>query len=228
LGQTLRVLSANLWNGRADPDAFAALVSSLAVDVVAVQELAPEQAEALGAVMPYGQLEPKTDCTGMGLVASAPCQLERVPLPSRDAHVAHFEAGAWPDLSSPLEIMNVHVVAPHAQPFGGALAVRRSQWRALEAYLSKPPAGARALVGDLNATPAWPFYWRVAERMTDAAVAVAKSRGTPPLRTWGPRPGFPRLLRIDHGFVDGIEVDNFQVLPLERSDHSAIVMDLLL
>jgi endonuclease/exonuclease/phosphatase family metal-dependent hydrolase len=36
----LRVLSANLWNGRAHPDGFAALVERMRADVVAVQEMA--------------------------------------------------------------------------------------------------------------------------------------------------------------------------------------------
>ena len=42
-----RLLTANLANGAADPGAFADLVEAAEPDVVLVQELAPEQAEAL-------------------------------------------------------------------------------------------------------------------------------------------------------------------------------------
>jgi endonuclease/exonuclease/phosphatase family metal-dependent hydrolase len=42
LGQNLRVMSANLMNGGADPDTLASLVESLAVDVLAVQEVSHE------------------------------------------------------------------------------------------------------------------------------------------------------------------------------------------
>jgi len=44
LGGRLRIVSANLWNGRAHPEAFAELVAGLEADIVAVQEMSPEQA----------------------------------------------------------------------------------------------------------------------------------------------------------------------------------------
>jgi endonuclease/exonuclease/phosphatase (EEP) superfamily protein YafD len=36
------------------------------------------------------------------------------------------------------------------------------------------------------------------------------------------------VLRIDHGFVQGMAVEDFRVLSVAGSDHSAIVMDLVL
>jgi endonuclease/exonuclease/phosphatase (EEP) superfamily protein YafD len=33
------------------------------------------------------------------------------------------------------------------------------------------------------------------------------------------------LLRIDHGFVKGLRVDDFRVVTVPKSDHCAIVMD---
>ena len=57
MGGRLRILTGNLANGAADPQAFADLVRSYRADVVAVQELVPEQAEALAEVMPYGVLD---------------------------------------------------------------------------------------------------------------------------------------------------------------------------
>ncbi len=87
-------------------------------------------------------------------------------------------------------------------------------------------ASARVIVGDFNATPYWPWYRRMAAQFTDAAVAVADKTGDTPRSTWGPWPGAPRLLRIDHGFVRGLEPEAFEVLDVVGSDHSAIVMDL--
>lgn len=228
VGHTLRVLSSNLWNGNADPDAFAELVSSLAVDIAAVQEVSPEQAEALSSVMPYGRLEPTNQCTGMGLVARVPFEADRVALPTRDAHVARFAPGDFPDLQAPLEVINVHITAPHVLPPGVSVSLRRRQWRILEDFLAKPAGGGRLMIGDFNATPAWPFYRSVVSHLDDAAVLVAEARGRKPLRTWGPTPRSPRLLRIDHAFVAGIAVDDFQVLPVAGADHSAIVVDLRL
>jgi endonuclease/exonuclease/phosphatase family metal-dependent hydrolase len=53
-GGALRILSANLRNGGADPEAFADLVRETGAEVVAVQELAPAQADALARVLGHG------------------------------------------------------------------------------------------------------------------------------------------------------------------------------
>ena len=128
--------------------------------------------------------------------------------------------------------MNVHFAAPHVlHPVTGLLE-RRGQIREFLRELDEQGAGVgcqRIVVGDFNATPLWPLYWRMASQFTDAAVAVARQSGRRTRRTWGPGFGTPRLLRIDHGFVaKGMRVDEFQVVPVLGSDHSAIVMDVLL
>jgi len=87
---------------------------------------------------------------------------------------------------------------------------------------------ARLLVGDFNATTYWPWYRRMASQFTDAAVTVAEQAGTAPKPTWGPWPGAPKLLRIDHGFLRGLEVREFEVFEVVGSDHSALVMDVTL
>ena len=81
------------------------------------------------------------------------------------------------------------------------------------------------MVGDFNSTPIWPVYRRIASHLTDAAVAAAKKLNRRPANTWGPWHGSPRLLRIDHGFVRGVEVEQFHVVDIPMSDHSAVVMD---
>ena len=58
MGQNLRVMSVNVMNGGADPDTLASLVESLAVDVLAVQEVSHEQAEALSRLFDYGEIDP--------------------------------------------------------------------------------------------------------------------------------------------------------------------------
>jgi endonuclease/exonuclease/phosphatase family metal-dependent hydrolase len=87
---------------------------------------------------------------------------------------------------------------------------------------------ARLLVGDFNATSYWPWYWRMASQFTDAAVTVAEKTGISAKPTWGPWPGSRKLLRIDHGFLRGLEVREFEVFEIEGSDHSALVMDITL
>ena len=237
LGHSLRMISANLRNGGADPCAFAQLVSSLEADLVAVQEISPDQAEALSAVLPHGQIEPSLAHRGMGIALRRPAEITRVPLRFRDAHIATLRPDDWPDLPSPLEVINVHIAAPHLSPPGSGLLHRRRQMRDLEGYLlngsavaraEEPPAGSgQVLLGDFNATPAWPLYWRISSHFTDAARAVAAKRGFRLQRTWAPWSGSPKLLRIDHGFVRGLGVEEFQVVEVAGSDHNAIVMDLV-
>ena len=222
------MLSANLWNGKADAQAFADLVVALAADVVAVQEVTPDQAEALARALPHGQIEPDCDHHGMGIALQRPATHSKIELYRRPARVATLSPEDWPHLARPVEIVNLHLAAPHILfPYVG-LASRRIQMRKLDAHFAGTDDAAQVLVGDFNATPLWPVYRRIASQFTDAAVAVARLRGRSVECTWGPWAGSPRMLRIDHGFIRGLRAEEFQVVEIVGSDHSAIVMDLTL
>ncbi len=222
MGGSVRLLTANLWNGRADAKGFAELVQRLEADVVAVQEITPEQARELERVLPHGRVEPACDHSGMGFALRHPGELDRLPLPDRPARIARLDPSAWPALPGPLEILNVHLTAPHLWPPWRSLALRRHQVRALAAYLETAPEVSRALAGDLNATPLWPAYRRLARRLADAAHVAGGARG----RTWGPGARGPRLLRIDHVLIGRLEVERIEVVAVPGSDHSAVVADL--
>jgi endonuclease/exonuclease/phosphatase (EEP) superfamily protein YafD len=219
-------VSANLLAGAAEAEAFAALAARLAADVVVVQELAPGQAEALAERFPYGLLAPRGgDYDGGGIALARPAPVETLPLAERDAYRAVLEPGTWPQLDAPLEILGVHLYAPHAHR-GLGLLRRPSQLRNLLAELERPsPPAGRVLIGDFNATPLWPVYRRVAARMEDAARTVARRERRWPRRTWGLNPGGRALLRIDHAFVEGVVPERFQVVPVSGSDHRAVVLD---
>jgi endonuclease/exonuclease/phosphatase family metal-dependent hydrolase len=225
MGSRLRILSANLLNGRADPEALCDLVRSLNVDVAGFQELAPEQAEAISDVLPFGALYPARDYHGMGIALRRPASLDRVRLPLRDALIARLSSGAWSGLSRPLDIVNVHVTAPQVWPFWRTWSERRGQLRGLLAHLDTLPEARITMIGDFNATPNWPLYRRLVSRIADAAHLDAKRRGVRPVRTWGPYPTGPRLFRIDHAFVRRTEVENLRVVRVPGSDHSAVVVD---
>jgi endonuclease/exonuclease/phosphatase (EEP) superfamily protein YafD len=82
------------------------------------------------------------------------------------------------------------------------------------------------VLGDFNASPAWPVYRKVAKRLEDLAVTHARIRSARPARTWARWVGGPRLFRIDHCFGHGVAVDAFSVVEIRGSDHSALVVDL--
>jgi endonuclease/exonuclease/phosphatase family metal-dependent hydrolase len=227
MGSHLRVFSGNLMNGGADPEAFAELVRSSEADIVAVQELSPEQALALESVLPHGRLEPARDYTGMGILARHPADFDRVPLECRDARTARLDPAHWPALISALEIVNVHIISPTWYKHGWSRLGRlREQLRAFLEYLDQGGRQTRAVIGDFNATPVWPLYQLIAERLEDLALTHAKSLSAKPARTWTCWVGAPPLLRIDHCFGSGVRVDDFQVVSIRGSDHSGLVVDL--
>jgi endonuclease/exonuclease/phosphatase family metal-dependent hydrolase len=198
-------------------------VTELDADIVAVQELVPSQAEALAAVLPHGRLDPATDFTGMGIARRSPGAVTRLPLRRRDAYLTEVELDG-----ATVELVNVHVLAPHAGPPWQSFPGRRAQLRALDAYLAASPGRRRVMVGDFNATPLWPVYRRLTRRLRDGAWDPVRGNGGRPRPTWGPWPGAPRLLRIDHVLVCGITVSALRVVDVAGSDHSALVADLAL
>jgi endonuclease/exonuclease/phosphatase family metal-dependent hydrolase len=227
MGSHLRVFSGNLMNGAADPEAFADLVRRSDADVVVVQELSPEQAHALGRVFPHGRLEPARDFTGMGIAVRHPAEFDRVPLACRDAWIARLDPAHWPALTGALEIVNVHIASPAMGPHEWSrFQLRRTQARGLLEYLDRTPGQTRAVLGDFNATPAWPLYRMLARRLEDLALTHARNRDAKPARTWARWVGGPPLLRIDHCFGSGLRVDDFQVVAISGSDHSGLVVDL--
>lgn len=214
----------NLANGRAVPWEIDRILEALDPDVVALQELVPAQATVLERRFSYGKLDPATDSTGMGMVLRHPATLWRLPMAHRDAYVAEL---VRPNRTGgDIEILNVHIAAPHLTPLWRTLASRRRQLRALETHLdaSRRP---RAVVGDLNSTMVWPVYRRLCARLTDAALEVARHKGGRPTRTWGPAPGAPKLLRIDHALTEGLTVLGVEVHPIAGSDHSALLLEVV-
>jgi len=192
----LRVLSANLWNGRAHAEGFAALVEQLEIDVVAVQELARRRRTRSDAacrthprtrrrLQRHGHRQPHPP-GGAPPGAAQPRRPRRRAAPARGdgAPVA-------------VELVNIHVEAPHNTPTWRTVERRRGQWRALERHL--------------RANPHRPRWCR--RLQLDAAVAVLPAHRRPPARRGadprgahrrsrrahlGPLARRPRLLRIDH------------------------------
>lgn len=226
MGFHLRVFSGNLKNGAADPDAFADLVQSCGADIVAVQELGHDQADALSRVFSHGRLDPSHDYTGMGIALRNPASLDRIALPYRDARIARLAPEHWPGLHRPLEIVNVHIASPFTRRGLGAFSLRRAQIQTLCAYLDATAQRTRIAIGDFNATPAWPAYRAIRARLEDLATRSARQRRERPARTWTGWAGGLRLLRIDHCFGHAVAVNGFEVVAIRGSDHCGIVVDL--
>ena len=220
------MLTANLWATRVDAESFADSLRYLDPDVVCVQELAPSAASALEEMYGYGELIPTNDFRGMGIALRNPAKLTTLQMPQKDGQVAVLEPDDWPTLNEPLEIVNLHFAAPGPRRIASQLAARRRQLAAFEKYVGETPSRPRLVVGDMNSTPLWPLYRRLARQFDDAHRLVAKQFRRAPRRTWGPTHNWPRLLRIDHVFTHAVEVSDLWVVPIAGSDHSGVIFDL--
>lgn len=218
---SLRVLTINLYNGAADPAGLARALESLQPDIVAAQELSANAAEVLADWSSTAHLDPRDDTTGMGLAARFPMDTRRIAFPHRNPIIGLFDGSGWglPEV----ELINTHLMNPIARPFAESLRLRRRELAALESILSTLPSdGARVVVGDFNSSPAWPLYRRLAKSATDGAVAAGTAQ-----RTWSYFPSTPRLLRIDHVFLQGlIRCVGTRLVTLAGADHRGLLADL--
>lgn len=216
----MRILTANLYNGCAEPDALGRILDATNPDVVAAQEMAPSAAAVIGDRMPHGLLLPALDNTGSGLAAARPMEVRRHRLPHRDALVGQYARDG-----GRIVIWSVHLANPIDRP--PPFRQRRNQVRALQAAVDDIPGeDAVVVVGDLNATPLWPAYRRLLHSLDDGVAEWAARAGVRPERTWARRPGGVPLLRIDHALTRGIEVERAETILVPGSDHRALVVDL--
>ena len=216
---SLRILTQNLYNGRADPHSLADALRVHAPDVVALQELSTRGAEVLSDWGTTVLLDPRDDTTGMGIAVRGPALLGRLEFPHRNPVRATLSSADW-GLEADLEIVNAHLVNPIARPMALSRRLRQREIIALEQFLGSGEA-SRALVGDLNSSPLWPLYRRLRTIAADGALAAGTAR-----RTWGPWPWAPRLLRIDHVFTQRVRVLRTSVIRIAGADHSGLLVDL--
>lgn len=218
---TLRVLTINLYNGAADPDALRVALESLRPDIVAGQELAENAAEVLQEWGTTALLDPRDDTIGMGVATRFPATMDRLEFPSRNPIRVAFDGGSWglPEV----ELISAHLVNPITRPLRRSKQLRRAELAALTEILEqRPDPAVRVVVGDLNSSPAWPLYRRVAELAEDGAVAAGTAR-----RTWSYFPNTPRLLRIDHVFTQGpVRCAGTRLVKIPGDDHRGLFVEL--
>jgi endonuclease/exonuclease/phosphatase (EEP) superfamily protein YafD len=220
--QALTILTCNLWNRGARPEALGAALARLDPDVVVCQELVRPTAEVIARALPHGRLDPRDDMHGMGIATRWPVTVERIALPRRDAHIARLVPGAWPGLAASIEVMNLHLSAPsHWRAF----AERRAQIERLERHLTEHP-GHRVVAGDFNSFPGMGVYNRLRAVLRDAVAEHARQHGRPPQRTWGPTAESRRLARIDHVMTTGLSPRVVETVHIEGSDHRALFVAL--
>lgn len=218
VGTTVRVLTLNLDQGRADPGTVLDLVRRNHVDLISLQELTPGAVAGLDAaglrdLLPNVQFDARPGPDGTGLASRYPLQaLQLVPTTTRYAL-----PGAVVDLpgQQKLQALAVHVT----DPVGGGVDRWQRELASLpEADVNQP---ARMLIGDFNATVDHAALRRL---LANGYVDAAAQTGQGLHFTWpANRRVLPPLITIDHVLVDHrCSVDTVGVYAVPGTQHRAV------
>jgi endonuclease/exonuclease/phosphatase family metal-dependent hydrolase len=213
-GRVLRVLTLNMFVGRADAEVVVARVRQAEADVLFLQELTAAavgrlRQAGLDALLPHSRIELKA---ASGIYA-------RFPLSEASVRQAQPTALLGLPGGEAVELVCVHP-RPPTRKHGGT-----GRWR--EALAGLPPPGAvpRVVAGDFNATQDHVLF-RAVLRL--GYVDAAAQAGTGLIPTWGPR-GRNALLTLDHVLVDrSCAVLNCSVHFIPGSDHRAVCAEIRL
>jgi endonuclease/exonuclease/phosphatase family metal-dependent hydrolase len=215
-GQTITIFSANLLRGEADPDALAKMIDAVNPDIIALQEVVPQNVvdlRARGALrqLPYSAGTPEIGTLGYVTLSKFPLRV--VP----DSGLTN---GRWPEMrvgSTGMIFRNVHPgspLKPQISPY----------WQ--QNLRDMPSAGEklRVIAGDFNATLDHRDFRAVLARgYRDAG----DQTGNGFKWTWSvSRMG--RLV-IDHVLVPrGVAIKSYRVMNVPGSDHNALAVTLQL
>jgi endonuclease/exonuclease/phosphatase family metal-dependent hydrolase len=221
-GPMLRVLTLNMYFGRADAAALVARVGQSGTDVLFLQELTADavtrlKQAGLDDLMPHSQLELWGGSRGSGIYSRFPLGEGPAVPPVRMAQpTALIELPG----GQAVELVCVHPSPPAPGRPGGA-----ARWRGHLAVLPPPGKLPRVLAGDYNATLDHAAFRDVLRLgYADAALQA----GSALLPTWGP-PGRGAVLTLDHVLVDrSCAVLGYSVHVIPGSDHRAVYAEIQL
>ena len=213
-------MTSNLLHGGADVDDFRRVLGEIEPDVVVTQELGHEYIDVLADRFPNHYLHPADDFKGRGIATHLDVEFGDIPMPVRNGTSALLDVGG-----EPWNLAGIHLLNPIDFPWWTSVRHRREQLEAIDEW---GPGASQPVViaGDFNASPRWPAYRFMARRWTDLVADQAATSGVAPERTWAWRPGWPRMLRIDHVFGSGVVAAGSGVVPIKGSDHAAVWVDL--
>lgn len=223
-GVPLRVLTANVLAGEADPATLVRLVRDHDVAVLALQEFTPAlqtRLSALGmdALLPYTSPAPANDTTGSALYSRHP--ITDAGFRRNGGGFLQAYGTIQPPGAGPLLVESAHPVAPYNVPVLG-------DWRSDLAGQPRPdPAGPpRIVAGDFNATLDHRALRDLLARGYRDAAAVDGAGLAGTWGAYGPGPSLPPVT-IDHVLVDRrIGVRDVQVHGVPGSDHRAVFASL--
>ncbi|MBA3313738.1 MAG: endonuclease/exonuclease/phosphatase family protein [Planctomycetota bacterium] len=216
VGQSLKVVSANVHTSNREYDRFLRFVKSESPDLLLVTEVDDGWVDALEPLRgeyPHAVIEPRSDNFGIALLSRLPVDTaETVEL--GDAGVPTIVARVTLG-EEPLTIIGTHPLPP----VRSATARERNRQLAAVAQRAADDSFDVIVMGDLNASP-WSPYFRALLR--EGRLSDTR-RGFDLQPTW---PAFfaPLMTPIDHILIsDGLNVTDRRTGPNIGSDHRPVM-----
>jgi endonuclease/exonuclease/phosphatase (EEP) superfamily protein YafD len=223
----VRVMTANMRFGKADPRALADLAAGNA-DVVMLQELTPQAVRGLTAagmddVFPHRVLDARSGAAGVGIYSRYPMSdIARIP----GYQLAMVKARVRVDgAANEASVLSVHFAAPWPQP----IADWHSDFAKFPATLKDFAAqsdGAPILIGgDFNATiDMKPFR----ELLTDGYRDGAEQAGAGRELTFPANRRFPPFMGLDHVLTRNCTAVSSRTVEIPGTDHRAVLVTVML
>ena len=219
-GVPIRVLTANLWEGSADPRALIAMARER-TDLVVVQELTPECAHDLSGLeseFPYRAVDPRAGAAGAGIWSRYPIVGSR-----RDSGYQLSMLSATlrvPGAASDTLVLAAHIVGPWPNPIDDW---RREMTRlpdTLRTAAEVADPGTVIAAGDFNATvDMQPFRGLLRGGFRDAG----QQSGAGLAPTFPANRSVPPLIGIDHILTYNGTASDFDTVRIPGSDHLGVI-----
>ena len=216
----IRVLTANLKEGLAEPQPLADLAHDRA-DVVVVQELTPELSANLNMLksdFPFQAVAARPYAAGVGIWSRYPIEhFSR----NTDYELGMLTASLRvPGAASAVTVLAAHVMGPWPQPIDG--------WRREMALLPKTLAtladitgsGAAIVAGDLNATSDMAPFRRL---LRDGFRSAVEQAGAGLVPTFPSGRSMPPIIGIDHIITRNSSVSDVSTVYVPGSDHLGLI-----
>jgi endonuclease/exonuclease/phosphatase (EEP) superfamily protein YafD len=219
-GARLRIMSINLFVGRADPATVVRIARQQKIDVLVLVELTPQEDTALtkaglADLLPNRVADSDTSGSGTAVVS-------RFPL--RQLVLMDQTTLAQPSMVVDLPgDDDVELTAVHIQP--GVRTGSAGTWRNELNELPRPDERVRILAGDFNAS----FDHAAFRALMDRGYAdAAESTGDGLEATWSKWPLGPPVT-IDHIVADDrCAFGSYTVFDMPGSDHKALISEIIL
>lgn len=215
----IRVLTANVREGLAEPGPLAALARDRA-DVVILQELTPELAADLAELtsdFPHRAVDARPYAAGIGVWSRHPIEIFSLDT----SYLLGMLTASLrvPGVSAPVTILGAHLMGPYPQPIEGWRQDMAAFPDTLADLAANAGPAAAIVAGDLNAT----FDMRPFRKLlTGGFRNAAEQAGAGLVWTFPGHGSGPALVGIDHILTLNSTATNVQTVPVPGSDHLGV------